>query len=360
VIKNHTQIGRRGTRADRDQGGFVLVLSLLTLALLSSLGLAALYESNGEVTVVGNERTGNSLLLAADSGVEFGKNEIWAQSGFGAGTKVSFTNLDNYFAGKALPYTMGPLNLTGNTYYTVTVPATVTVPGSGTPVDGYDTSDASKRVITFQARAWRDTNGNGAFDAGEQSRMVTARVAFQYGSLSFPYGVLTQNVECVFCHAKIVGDVVSLETMTVRKSDEAYSTVLGKVYTMGTTNLDQADKRVVKTYTDKDGNLNTVENAGEQALDITTNYADPDRFPVDANGNPTLAYPPNLTTICGGPNTGHAAIFSVDDIYQVIQEGRNAMPSWSIRYAGALDDQQINDLVLYLVEMSSQNVPTCA
>jgi len=295
VIKNHTQIGRRGTRADRDQGGFVLVLSLLTLALLSSLGLAALYESNGEVTVVGNERTGNSLLLAADSGVEFGKNEIWAQSGFGAGTKVSFTNLDNYFAGKALPYTMGPLNLTGNTYYTVTVPATVTVPGSGTPVDGYDTSDASKRVITFQARAWRDTNGNGAFDAGEQSRMVTARVAFQYGSLSFPYGVLTQNVECVFCHAKIVGDVVSLETMTVRKSDEAYSTVLGKVYTMGTTNLDQADKRVVKTYTDKDGNLNTVENAGEQALDITTNYADPDRFPVDANGNPSFPQIENLT-----------------------------------------------------------------
>ena len=78
---------------------------------------------------------------------------------------------------------------------------------------------------------------------------------------------------------------------------------------------------------------------------------------LDANGNPTYAHPPNLTTLCGGPNTGHNAIFTVDDIYQVISEGRNAMPSWSIRYAGALDDQQINDLVLYLVEMSSQNVP---
>ena len=33
------------------------------------------------------------------------------------------------------------------------------------------------------------------------------------------------------------------------------------------------------------------------------------------------------------------------------------MPSWSIRYQGALDDQQINDLVNYLVYMSSQNVP---
>jgi mono/diheme cytochrome c family protein len=69
------------------------------------------------------------------------------------------------------------------------------------------------------------------------------------------------------------------------------------------------------------------------------------------------AYPPNLTTVCGGPFTGHANIFSTDDIVQVIQEGRNAMPSWSIRYQGALDDQQINDLMNYLVWMSSKNVP---
>lgn len=77
---------------------------------------------------------------------------------------------------------------------------------------------------------------------------------------------------------------------------------------------------------------------------------------VIQSGN-TFAFPPNLTTLCGGPNTGHAAIYSVDDIYQVIQEGRNAMPSWSIRFEGALDDQQINDLVTYLVNLSSKNVP---
>ena len=33
------------------------------------------------------------------------------------------------------------------------------------------------------------------------------------------------------------------------------------------------------------------------------------------------------------------------------------MPSWSIRFQGALNDQQINDLVVYLVKMSSENVP---
>jgi mono/diheme cytochrome c family protein len=75
---------------------------------------------------------------------------------------------------------------------------------------------------------------------------------------------------------------------------------------------------------------------------------------VDANGDPALAYPPNLTTICD--HTQHPAIYSTDDIFQVISEGRGAMPSWSIRYAGALTDQQINDLVLYLVDLSSQNV----
>ena len=71
----------------------------------------------------------------------------------------------------------------------------------------------------------------------------------------------------------------------------------------------------------------------------------------------TFAFPPNLTTVCGGSSTGHAAIYSIDDIYQVISEGRNAMPSWSIRFEGALDDQQINDLVVYLVDLSSKNVP---
>ena len=71
----------------------------------------------------------------------------------------------------------------------------------------------------------------------------------------------------------------------------------------------------------------------------------------------TYAFPPDLTTMCGGPSAGHAAIYSIDDIYQVISEGRNAMPSWSIRFEGALDDQQINDIVVYLVDLSSENVP---
>jgi mono/diheme cytochrome c family protein len=67
------------------------------------------------------------------------------------------------------------------------------------------------------------------------------------------------------------------------------------------------------------------------------------------------AYPPNLTTICGGPKYGHPLIKSLADIYTTIEQGRNVMPSWSIRFQGALDDQQINDIVNYL--LSIQKVP---
>jgi mono/diheme cytochrome c family protein len=70
----------------------------------------------------------------------------------------------------------------------------------------------------------------------------------------------------------------------------------------------------------------------------------------------SFAFPPDLTTLCGGPSSGHAAIYSTADIYQVISEGRGQMPSWSIRFEGALDDQQINDIVVYLVDLSSKNV----
>jgi mono/diheme cytochrome c family protein len=78
---------------------------------------------------------------------------------------------------------------------------------------------------------------------------------------------------------------------------------------------------------------------------------------VDANGEPAFVATPNLTTVCGGPNTNHPLIKSLTDIYTTIEQGRNVMPSWSIKYKGALDDQQINDIVQYLVFMSSKNVP---
>jgi mono/diheme cytochrome c family protein len=64
---------------------------------------------------------------------------------------------------------------------------------------------------------------------------------------------------------------------------------------------------------------------------------------------------PNLTTVCGGPWTGHVKIYSLDDIYTTIEQGRGLMPSWSIRFAGPLDDQQINDIVNYVVSIQDKS-----
>ena len=63
---------------------------------------------------------------------------------------------------------------------------------------------------------------------------------------------------------------------------------------------------------------------------------------------------PNLRTVCGGPFTNHPLIYGLRDIYTTIDQGRGLMPSWSIRYAGALGDQQVNDIVNYLVSIQDE------
>jgi Cytochrome C oxidase, cbb3-type, subunit III len=73
------------------------------------------------------------------------------------------------------------------------------------------------------------------------------------------------------------------------------------------------------------------------------------------NGN--VVQVPNLQTVCGGEKLGHPLIKSLNDIIDTISQGRTGtdMPSWSVRFAGAMDDQQINDLVNYI--LSIQKVP---
>ncbi|MEX2458654.1 MAG: cytochrome c [Actinomycetota bacterium] len=59
---------------------------------------------------------------------------------------------------------------------------------------------------------------------------------------------------------------------------------------------------------------------------------------------------PNLTDVCGR--------LTFEQIGETIREGggpNSDMPSWSIRTAGPLDDQQINDLLEYI--LSIQTVP---
>jgi cytochrome c553 len=59
---------------------------------------------------------------------------------------------------------------------------------------------------------------------------------------------------------------------------------------------------------------------------------------------------PNLQTVCER--------LTVDQIVTTISEGRQGtdMPSWSVRFAGAMDDQQINDLLNYILFLN-RNIP---
>jgi len=68
----------------------------------------------------------------------------------------------------------------------------------------------------------------------------------------------------------------------------------------------------------------------------------------------TVLPTPNLQTVCGGPFTGHPLIYGMRDIVTTIEQGRGLMPSWSIRFEGALGDQQINDLLNYLISIQDE------
>jgi mono/diheme cytochrome c family protein len=77
--------------------------------------------------------------------------------------------------------------------------------------------------------------------------------------------------------------------------------------------------------------------------------------------NQAIVPVPNLTTVCGGEKYGHGLIKSLDDVVNTIAQGRDGtdMPSWSVRYKGAMDDQQIEDVVNYLLSIQGPigNVP---
>lgn len=74
-------------------------------------------------------------------------------------------------------------------------------------------------------------------------------------------------------------------------------------------------------------------------------------------GELTFVQPPRLRDVCGGADYGHPLITTFQDIRDTIEQGREntPMPSWSVRFQGAMNDQQISDLINYLV--SIQDVP---
>lgn len=85
------------------------------------------------------------------------------------------------------------------------------------------------------------------------------------------------------------------------------------------------------------------EGQGGETIPFTT--PDGEQVPVS---------PPSLNDVCG-----RLTIEGPGQIRDTIAQGRpgTAMPSWSVRFAGPMNDQQIQDLINYIVAINQENVP---
>jgi mono/diheme cytochrome c family protein len=77
------------------------------------------------------------------------------------------------------------------------------------------------------------------------------------------------------------------------------------------------------------------------------------QVPFTQENGETVLYPvPSLSDVCG-----RLTVEGPGQIKETIEQGREGtpMPSWSVRYAGPMNDQQIQDLIQHL--LSIQQVP---
>jgi hypothetical protein len=120
----------------------------------------------------------------------------------------------------------------------------------------------------------------------------------------------------------------------------------------------EADTRAFVTQSIERGKLTTMPGSEENPLGFNCERCHGPGLHGGQNVyNGSIVVVPNLQTVCGGPAFGHPLIHKLQDVVDTIAMGRTGtdMPSWSVRFTGAMDDQQINDLVNFII--SIQQVP---
>ena len=82
---------------------------------------------------------------------------------------------------------------------------------------------------------------------------------------------------------------------------------------------------------------------------VVTPYTNPD------TGETIMWQEPALNDVCS-----RLAIEGEGGIRETIMQGRpnTPMPSWSVRFAGAMNDQQIQDLINYIVQLNEKTIGT--
>ena len=116
----------------------------------------------------------------------------------------------------------------------------------------------------------------------------------------------------------------------------------------------KSDTELMLTQSIERGHLTTLAGNEENQLGFNCERCHGPGLHGGANVfNSAVVVVPSLQDVCGGAAFGHPLIKSLDDVVDTIAQGRDGtdMPSWSVRYKGALDDQQIEDVVNYLLSI---------
>jgi len=128
--------------------------------------------------------------------------------------------------------------------------------------------------------------------------------------------------------------------------------------------LREPDTNVADAVTLTEGSVERGENWFTTVDESPTAFGCARCHGPEGSGGQTIPFmgagvqPPALNDVCGGEETGHPLIQSLEDIRTTIEQGREGtpMPSWSVRYAGPMNDQQIDDLINYIITIQ-QDVP---
>lgn len=94
MIQNETQLFVKTVKLHRNNDGFVLVLTMVILVVLSILGLSATRLSRVELIVSGNDRIHKETFYAADGGTELGYSLAY-QNAICSRTSTGFS--ENYY-----------------------------------------------------------------------------------------------------------------------------------------------------------------------------------------------------------------------------------------------------------------------
>jgi hypothetical protein len=258
-------LGQRCRWALNDQGGIALPLSLIILALLTSLTLAFLALSSTEPTIAVNLQRGEGALALAEAGVE---RAIWALSNptiDTAGANTKLTNLNAipaaYSGGTLFPLT-APGGAAPTGAYTITIngtgPTTITSHGYVTRggvvppallVNLAQSDISAHRVVRVQVTAGGPNNPVGGPAAGRSG-----------GDVKLP-GALT-----------VAGTVQMAGNSLVDGNDQAGGTPNNCVSKAGVTIRDKttlSDGTVVNNSISTGGSASIVGTPAQQSLTAT-------------------------------------------------------------------------------------------